>query len=40
MGGKAGLITGAAGGIRRAIAAALMESGAEILHVDGGYIAR
>ena len=34
MDGKAGLITGAAGGIGRAIAAALMESGAEVLLVD------
>ncbi len=34
IGGKAGLVTGAAGGIGRAIAAALVESGAEVLLVD------
>ena len=34
MSGKAGLITGAANGIGRAIAAALAESGAEVLLVD------
>jgi NAD(P)-dependent dehydrogenase (short-subunit alcohol dehydrogenase family) len=34
MSGKAGLITGAANGIGRAIAAALVESGAEVLLVD------
>jgi NAD(P)-dependent dehydrogenase (short-subunit alcohol dehydrogenase family) len=34
MSGKAGLITGAAGGIGRAIAATLVESGAEVLLVD------
>jgi short-subunit dehydrogenase len=40
MGGKAGLVTGAAGGIGRTFAATLVESGAEVLHVDGGYVAR
>jgi NAD(P)-dependent dehydrogenase (short-subunit alcohol dehydrogenase family) len=34
MGGKAGLVTGAAGGIGRAIAGALVESGAGVLLVD------
>jgi 3-oxoacyl-[acyl-carrier protein] reductase len=34
MSGKAGLITGAAGGIGRAIAGALIESGASVLLVD------
>jgi NADP-dependent 3-hydroxy acid dehydrogenase YdfG len=34
MGGKAGLVTGAAGGIGRAIAAVFVESGAEVLLVD------
>jgi NADP-dependent 3-hydroxy acid dehydrogenase YdfG len=34
MGGKAGLVTGAAGGIGCAIAAALVASGAEVLLVD------
>jgi 2-deoxy-D-gluconate 3-dehydrogenase len=34
MGGKAGLVTGAAGGIGRAIAEALVESGAGVLLVD------
>ena len=34
MGGKAGLVTGAASGIGRAIAATLVESGAEVLLVD------
>ena len=34
MSGKAGMVTGAAGGIGRAIAAALVESGAEVLLVD------
>jgi NAD(P)-dependent dehydrogenase (short-subunit alcohol dehydrogenase family) len=34
MGGKAGLVTGAAGGIGCAIAAALVASGAEVLRVD------
>ena len=34
MSGKAGLITGAAGGIGRAVAATLVDSGAEVLLVD------
>src|SRR5215210_2035633 len=34
MGGKAGLVTGAAGGMGRAIAGTLVESGAGVLLVD------
>ena len=34
MGGKVGLVTGAAGGIGRTITATLVESGAEVLLVD------
>ncbi len=34
MSGKAGMVTGAANGIGRAIAAALVESGAGVLLVD------